>query len=313
MISSGSVPSPSREPVTPPVGTAVPWTRGLRWLAVCAVGLVLCFAKPLVGLVKLAQHSGLYSYILLIPFISGYFVWLKKAELQGSGSEPDRKLGVLALAVGLMTTLGFLTLQARLHLAVVDVLAWNTFSFVLLFFGLCCFFVGRQALRSVAFPLGFLIFLVPLPLAVKSSLETFLQHSSAFAAGVLFTLVGTPFIRNNVIIQLPGITLQVAPECSGIHSTLVLFVTSLIAGQLFLRSNLKRVLFALVVIPLGIFRNAIRIVTIGELCVHLDPSYIDSPIHHKGGPFFFVISMVPFLLLLFYLRKLDLRKSQVMK
>jgi exosortase/archaeosortase family protein len=102
----------------------------------------------------------------------------------------------------------------------------------------------------------------------------------------------------------------VAPECSGIRSSLVLFITSLVAGQLFLRSPWKRALFAIVVIPLGIVRNALRIVTIGELCVHVDPAFIDSPIHRRGGPVFFVISMVPFLLLLYYLRKTDAHKHQ---
>jgi exosortase/archaeosortase family protein len=102
----------------------------------------------------------------------------------------------------------------------------------------------------------------------------------------------------------------VAPECSGIRSTLVLFITSLVAGQLFLRSRWKRALFALAVIPLGIFRNAFRIVTIGELCIHVDPGFIDSPIHHRGGPIFFVISMVPFILLLYYLRKAEIHEQK---
>ena len=96
-----------------------------------------------------------------------------------------------------------------------------------------------------------------------------------------------------------------APECSGIRSTLVLVISSLVAGQLFLRSPWKRLLFAVIVIPLGIFRNALRIVILGELCIHVDPGFIDSPLHRRGGPVFFLISLIPFLLLLYYLRKTD--------
>jgi hypothetical protein len=44
--------------------------------------------------------------------------------------------------------------------------------------------------------------------------------------------------------------------------------------------------------------------------VHVDPGFIDSPIHHRGGPVFFAISMIPFLLLLYYLRKTDVRKHR---
>ena len=43
--------------------------------------------------------------------------------------------------------------------------------------------------------------------------------------------------------------------------------------------------------------------TIGELCVHVGPQMINSPIHHKGGPIFFALSLIPFFLLLVALQK----------
>ena len=111
------------------------------------------------------------------------------------------------------------------------------------------------------------------------------------------------FLRQGLFFQLPGIRLEVAPECSGIHSTLVLFITSLIAGQLFLRAQWKRGLLVLAVVPLGIVRNAFRIWSIGELCVHIGPRMINSPIHRRGGPLFFMLSLIPLFLLLYYLRR----------
>ena len=303
------------EPIaaSPPVrpGTLSPLLRRqLRLLAICTVVLAACFAQRLFALARFTLHSELYSHILLIPFVSLYLAWLKKNILPPD-SEPDRKLAALPLAAGLLSILGyFFALHSGSNLAPVDSLAWTTFSFFLLFIAACFLCLGKQTVRAVAFPIGFLIFLVPFPLLIRDAIETFLQYRSADAAELLFGLVGTPLLRQDVAFQLPGFSLQVAPECSGIRSSLVLFITSLVAGQLFLRSPWKRALFALVVIPLGIVRNALRIVTIGELCVHVDPSFIDSPIHHRGGPVFFVISMIPFLLLLYYLRKTDARKHE---
>jgi exosortase C (VPDSG-CTERM-specific) len=291
-------------------GTLSPLVRRqFRLLAVCTVVLAACFAAPLWALVRFALHSELYSHILLIPFVSVYLAWLKKNEFLHD-SEPDRKLALLPLAAGLISSVGFLALHSRLQLAPVNSLAWNVFSFLLLFIGACFLSLGRQALRALAFPIGFLIFLVPFPVIVREAIEWFLQHRSADGAELLFGLVGTPLLRHGVDFQLPGFGLQVAPECSGIRSTLVLFITSLVAGQLFLRSPWKRALFVLAIIPLGIFRNAFRIVTIGELCVHVDPGFIDSPIHHRGGPVFFLISMVPFVLLLYFLRRTEIPKQK---
>ena len=226
-------------------------------------------------------------------------------------SDPDRKLAMLPLAASLVSMLGyFFALHSGPKLAPADAIAWTSFSFFLLFVATCLLCLGKQTLRTLAFPLGFLIFLVPFPVIVRDAIESFLQHRSADAAELLFGLAGTPLLRHGVEFQLPGFSLQVAPECSGIRSTLVLFITSLVAGQLFLRSPWKRALFALAVIPLGILRNAFRIVTIGELCVHVDPSFIDSPIHHRGGPVFFMISMIPFILFLYLLRKTDIPEQK---
>jgi len=131
----------------------------------------------------------------------------------------------------------------------------------------------------------------------------FLQHGSALAAHGFFQMTGATFLREGLIFQLPSITVRVAPECSGIHSSLVLFITSLVAGQLFLRSPWKRTILAVAVIPLALIRNGFRIYVIGELCTHIGPEMIDSPIHHRGGPLFFGLSLIPFFLLLYFLRK----------
>ena len=99
--------------------------------------------------------------------------------------------------------------------------------------------------------------------------------------------------------------MEVAPECSGIQSSLALFIVSLAAGYVFLRSPWKRALLSLVVIPLGIARNAVRILTIGELCVHFGPEMIHSYLHRKGGWIFFLAALLPFLALLLFLVRLE--------
>jgi exosortase/archaeosortase family protein len=58
-------------------------------------------------------------------------------------------------------------------------------------------------------------------------------------------------------------------------------------------------------IPLGLLRNGFRVFTIGELCVHLGPQMIDSPIHHRGGPIFFALSLIPLFILLVVLQKYE--------
>ena len=186
-----------------------------------------------------------------------------------------------------------------------DILALAIYSLVLLFTGICCWFLNQPTLRAMAFPLGFLVFLAPLPVVVETGLETFLQHGSSIVAQAFFQIIGTPVFRDVTVFHLPGFTMQVAPECSGIHSTVALFITSLVAGQVLLRSTRNQAILTLAVLPIALLRNALRVTTIGELCVRIGPEMIDSYIHRHGGPIFFIISLVPFSLLLFLLIKTD--------
>jgi len=119
----------------------------------------------------------------------------------------------------------------------------------------------------------------------------------------MFAVSDLPVLQDSVSIRLPGVSLQVAPECSGIHSTMVLLITSLVAGHFFLRSPWKRALLCLAVIPLALVRNGFRVFVLGELCTHIGPQMLDSPIHHHGGPLFFALSLPPFFLLLYLLRR----------
>jgi exosortase C (VPDSG-CTERM-specific) len=265
--------------------------------------LVLCFSRPLYDLVRFAISSELYSHIVLIPFISAYLVWVKRQTLPPP-STPARSWAVFFLAAGLAVIAGFwIAVLSGSKLARVDSLALTTFSFLLLFGGVCGLFLGKQTLRAIAFPLGFLVFMAPFPLLVLTWMETVLQHASAVAAYAFFKISGMPVFNDGLVFMLPGFNMEVAPECSGIHSSLALFITSLLAGYFFLRTPWKRAALTLAVIPLAVLRNGLRIFTIGQLCVRISPEMIHSPIHRRGGPMFFVLSLVPFFLLLIILMK----------
>jgi exosortase C (VPDSG-CTERM-specific) len=184
-----------------------------------------------------------------------------------------------------------------------DQLAFEAFAFLCFLIAGELLFLRTETLRRTIFATSFSFFIVPFPEALRQSIEWFLQHRSADAAQLLYGLAGMPVLRHETVFQLPGFTLEVAPECSGIHSTVVLFITSVVAGYLLLQGPWRRLILSVAVIPLALLRNGFRIFTIGELCVNVSPEMINSYIHRKGGPIFFVLSLIPFFLLLVYLRR----------
>ncbi len=272
--------------------------------------LLAVFAQPLLALINYAAGSQLYSYILLVPFVSAYLLYLRRDRLPTKYGA-DLPLAIVSLAIGL----GVFVLTYWLNIAGQasaenDRLALLTLSF------LCClmaggfFLFGRAWMRAAAFPLAYLIFMVPMPDAMAEALETASKYASAEVANLLFHLSGTPFLRVGPVFQLPNITIEVAQECSGIRSSWVLFMTSILAANLFLKTRWRRIALVAFTIPLAILRNGFRILVIGLLCVNAGPQMIHSLIHRRGGPVFFMLSLIPFFLVLWWLRKGKVRSRQ---
>ena len=297
------------------VGPAPWWVdRRLMGYFLYAGCLSLACSGPLVALGRYALKKDLHSYILLIPLVSLYLASLKRASL------PRNQRGSVAGAVS--GALIFALAAAALFLgpSLAGAAAWSqsatmtqtTASYALLLAAGGFAILGVTWMRILVFPFAFLVFMVPLPDNVLVYFEDLLMRGSVGLTHVLFQLTGTPVLRNGQVVELPGMTLEVARNCSGIRSSLVLFITSLIASYLFLSSTWHRSLLMAMVIPLGIFRNAIRVLVIGLLCVHIGPHMIDSWIHHQGGPLFFAVSLAPLFLTAAWLRHRE-RKAEMGK
>jgi exosortase C (VPDSG-CTERM-specific) len=271
--------------------------RFLGWCIYLAV-LGAAFALPLREFATYTAHSDVHSYVLLVPFVTAYLVYIRWRQLSS-------ELTTSWLSAATLTTLGVGALFARQHFSNLgqnDQMTLVALSSVCFAIAGAFLFLGAKWARSAMFPLFFLAFFIPLPEVVVDTLEEASKQASAEVASWLFLITGTPFLRTETMFQLPGITIAVAKECSGIRSSLVLIITSLLAANMFLRTTWRRALLVAAVIPLGLLRNAARILVISLLCVHIGPHMINSVIHRRGGPFFFALSLVPLFAMLWLFR-----------
>jgi exosortase len=187
----------------------------------------------------------------------------------------------------------------RLFLAIV--------AMVLLWIGGFVLFYGMESLRSALFPLFFLLMMAPLPPAVLDRSVSALQTGSAQVTYALFKLIGMPVLWRGVNFSLPGIDIEIAKECSGIRSCVALFITGLLAGHVFLRSGWRQAVLCLATIPIAIFKNAVRIVTISSLGIYVDRGFLYGSLHHQGGVLFALIALGMFVPLLFALQRSETR------
>lgn len=275
-----------------------------------AVVLIAVFSPVLLAMGSLAWHSDLFSYVLLIPAAVALLIWWRADVVLTAPVRPAwPAASVLALVGGGVIALRFASPPSA-ALPAPDQLAGSMLAFVLLLMAVAFACFGTAVLARIAGPVAMLVFLIPFPSNWEMTLETFLQHGSAMMAEPMFALWGTPLLRDDLIFRLPGIALQVAPECSGIHSTVVLFITSVIASLLLLQRPWTRLVLILAVVPLALMRNGLRVFVIGQLCVDYGNHMLHSWVHTHGGKLFFALSMFPLLALVIALMRWERRRPR---
>jgi exosortase C (VPDSG-CTERM-specific) len=266
--------------------------------------LTSLFIQPLTRLMLYSARSDTHSHAILVPFIAAYLLYIRRGRPSAAyrssiaGMVTVGGIGIAALAAGIGWG-GSLSNN--------DGLSLMTLAFVSFVAAGGFLFLGSKWMAVRAFPVAFLIFMVPLPDAAVDWLEKASALASAEVAAQFFNVLGTPMARFGTVFELPGIAIRVAQECSGLRSSWVLFIASLLASHLFLKTRWRRIILVAFVIPLGILRNGFRVLVIGLLCVHVGPYMIDSPIHRRGGPLFFALSLFPLFLLLWWLRRQEQR------
>lgn len=266
-------------------------------------GLAISMAFfPLSELLRSGAKREYYSHIPLIPLISLFFLYQRRKEIT-SQQEHSRwqglGAGVFLLVLGLILFFSAMALKETLKLN--DATTLFALSSVIFWAGAFMFCFGLQAFRLATFPILFLLFTVPIPERLMDGIIYSLQVGSTEFTHLLFILTGMPFVREEFVFQLPGMSIEVAKQCSGIRSTLALVITSFVAGELFLKTRWKKFVLVLCVFPITIFKNALRISVLSILGVYVDPRILGSELHRSGGiPFFglALLFMAPILLIL---------------
>lgn len=242
-------------------------------------------------LLELSLNDYRYSHIVLIPLISAAVVlWKKQQFFLAARWQPKlgatvALLGTIAYAAGRSSRLdagGSLRISA-LALVVVWIAVF-----------ISCY--GSKSFKAALFPLLFLLLVVPAPGYVLERVIVTLQRGSAEICAVLFKVVGLAAAREGTIFSLPGVKVEIAKECSSIRSGTALFLTSLLAGYIFIRSPWRRAFLCALTVPIAMFTNAIRITILSWLSVNVDQSYLYGRLHHEGGALFSLISVMALLL-----------------
>jgi exosortase len=263
-----------------------PLSSGARqtWgvIAALALGLLWVYGPVAVGLVTQWRQDENYSHgFVVVPF-AAFVAWTRRDALRGAPLRPTAAgLALLAISL-LMLTAGKLGAELFLtRLSLIGVLA-----------GSIAFIWGRAHLRILAFPLAFLVFMVPLPAIVFNQVTFPLQLFASTIGESVIRSLGIPVLREGNVLQLSSRTLEVAEACSGIRSLTSLLMLAVVLGFFSEQRAGGRVLIALAAVPLAIVANAMRVAGTGITSEWISPAAADGFLHTFSGLVMFIIALL---------------------
>jgi len=232
--------------------------------------LLLLYYRTFVWLAGAWLGDPAYSHGFLVPLISGFVAWTKRDELlkvrtagEGGGGRGGGRGGrggrggggLLVLAAGLLVYAVCFFWRAQFGLAL---------SFLLVLSGLVLYFGGAAAMRTLLFPVCFLVFGIPLPFLPR--VTTLLQSFSARYTSLALGALGVPIKTVGAEIQLgSGEVFVIGVPCSGMHTLISLLAVAAVLAYLlkcrppsFYR---KAVLFS-AAFPIALFANVTRLVAL---------------------------------------------------
>ncbi len=284
-LSTSSYPiEPTEVPALVPVSEC--WSVSPWWVSLLSVLALALYAPVLAHLVHQWYTEPDFSHGFLVPVFSGFLLWRERARIRRQPLRPS-SAGLALLVLGVLMLFAG-TLGAELFISRTSLLVVLT--------GMVLYLAGPAVLRAVRFPLGYLLLMIPLPAIIYNQITFPLQLLASRLASASLNLVGIPVLREGNLLVLPNYTLEVVDACSGIRSLLSLIALAVAYAYLAERRNWARILLVLLMVPIAVVSNGVRIFGTGVLTDLRGPGAAEGFFHAFSGWLIFMTAVILMLL-----------------
>lgn len=218
-----------------------------------------------------------YCYLIIPLFL--YLCWENKKKFNFRRFSWNR-LGLIPvlLSILIMATGEFGSMETILYTGIYGC-----------FVGIMFILYGLR-LRRLLFPLLILSFIIPLPPFLGRMLTFNLKlAASTFSVGFL-RMAGVSVLQDGNIIEIGITQLQVVDACSGLRYFVPLILMALLFGYFYTKRLWQKVGLLLVVLPLSIVVNGLRIFFTGMLHIWGHPELAEDFFHDFSGWVVFMIA-----------------------
>ena len=259
--------------------------KNLLWPGLLTVSVLAAYTPTALSLIAGPWQTEQEGHGPLIIAASLWLVWQSRERLKSAEISAAPVMGWIALLIGLA-----LMFLARIQQGLLTV---EVFSIIPVIAGCILISVGWPTLRVLAFPIGFLLFAVPMPDwlidAATVPLKVFISN---IVTRILYA-AGYPIAQNGVIIMIGSYQVMVKDACSGMNSIFALSAIGVFYAYAFRWSEKIRSMLLLVsIIPITIAANFIRVMTLVLIAYYGGPDLLEGVVHDLTGIGLFIVAVM---------------------
>ena len=253
------------------------------WLVPLLIGLCALYLPTYLTLAHTVWASDEQGHGPIILAISLWLMWRQRSTFFDLEVQPAIASGSILLALGLL-----LYVLGRTQ----DIDTFEVASQILVLAAALLITKGWQALRLMAFPLFFMIFMVPLPSIFVQTVTVPLKMLVSFSAEAILYRFDYPVARTGVVISVGQYQLLVADACAGLNSMFTLEALGLLYMNIMKYTSVARnVTLAVLIIPISFCANVVRVMILILVTYHFGDEAGQGFVHGFAGMVLFVVAL----------------------
>ena len=164
-------------------------------------------------------------------------------------------------------------------------------SLILVLLGLALFLWGRELTKKLLLPIGYLLFMVPIPAIIWNKIAFPMQLFSSAVTERVIQAIGLPVFREGNVLHLAQTTLEVVDACSGLRSLTTMFALAAALAWFSDFATWKKWLLFFAAAPVAIFANIVRLTATAGLASFYGEKVAQGFLHDFSGLFTFVFGL----------------------
>ena len=228
-----------------------------------------------------------YTHAYFILPISLWLTWRKRRDIKNIiQQEGPGKRNLFSFSILFLGLLMFIFGWRQNYIFI------QALSLIPFLFGLTGYLYGINMVKTLSFPILYLLLLVPPPFGILDSITLPMRHGISVATEAILRLLGYPISREGLLLTIGYHDIFMGQPCSGFRSLITMFSLVLVYVYISKGTLAKKLILTSFIVPMALLGNLVRVITLCLITFYFGEEVGQGFFHNFSGIVIFIITLL---------------------